>query len=129
MYLAAGECEYTEFVFRDLLRRRALDICQPDVSRAGGITEVRRIASLARTFNAYYAPHAWGGVFCIAASLHLAKAMPSFLICEFDQTPNPLRDELPVEPPDFHDGCLHVSSRPGLGVDVNAEALERFRMS
>ena len=128
MYLAAGECEYTKYVFRDLLQRRAVDVCQPDVSRAGGITEVRRIATLAHTFNAYFAPHAWGGVFCIAASLHLAMAMPGFLICEFDQVPNPLREELPMEPLDFREGCLHVTSKPGLGVDVNEDALARFGM-
>jgi D-galactarolactone cycloisomerase len=129
MYLAAGECEYTQYAFRDLLLRQALDICQPDVSRAGGITEVRRIAMLARAFNAYYAPHAWGGAFCVAATLHLAKAMPAFLICELDQTPNPLRDELPVGPLDFREGCLHVSSKPGLGVEINEETLCRFRMA
>jgi D-galactarolactone cycloisomerase len=128
MYLAAGECEYTQYAFRDLLLRQALDICQPDVSRAGGITEVRRIAMLARAFNAYYAPHAWGGAICIAATLHLAKAMPAFLICELDQTPNPLRDELLTAPLDFREGCLHVPPKPGLGVEVSEEALARFRM-
>lgn len=128
MYLAAGECEYTQYAFRDLLLRQALDICQPDVSRAGGITEVRRIATLARVFNAYYAPHAWGGAVCIAATLHLAKAMPAFLICELDQTPNPLRDELQTAPLDLRDGCLHVSAKSGLGVEVNEEALSRFKM-
>lgn len=126
MYLAAGECEYTKYAFRDLLTARALDVCQPDVSRAGGITEVRRIASLANTFNAYYAPHAWGGILCVTASAHLAMCMPNLLLCELDQVPNPLRDELSVTPLDFRDGCLHLSERPGLGVDLDPEALKRF---
>ena len=127
MYLAAGECEYTTTSFRDLLLKGALDVCQPDVSRAGGITETRRIADLADTFNTYYAPHAWGGILCVTASIHLSMAMPNFLICELDQVTNPLRDELATEPLDFRDGCLHVPDKPGLGVELDPDAMERFR--
>lgn len=127
MYLAAGECEYTTTAFRDLLVNRALDVCQPDVSRSGGITETIRIINLAHSFNAYYAPHAWGGVLCVTASAHLAMAAPNLLVCELDQVPNPLRDELSVEPLDFRDGCLHLPDRPGLGVEIDPEALERFK--
>ena len=102
-------------------------MCQPDVSRSGGITETRRIIDLADTFNAYYAPHAWGGILCGTASIHLAMAAPNFLICELDQVINPLRDELATEPYDFRDGCLHVSDKPGLGVELDPEAVERYR--
>ena len=128
MYLAAGECEYTKYGFRELLLKNAIDICQPDIARAGGITECKKIAALAQAFNIHYAPHAWGGVLCIAATLHLATSLPNFLICEFDQVPNPLRDELPAEPLSFKEGFLHVPDRPGLGVEINQEVLKRYKV-
>ena len=126
MYLAAGECEYTKYAFRELLLKKAIDICQPDIARAGGITECKKIAALAQAFNKHYAPHAWGGVLCVTATLHLAKSLPNFLICEFDQVPNPLRDELPARPLNFKDGFLQVSDGPGLGVELNEEVIEKY---
>ncbi|UCF90969.1 MAG: mandelate racemase/muconate lactonizing enzyme family protein [Desulfobacterales bacterium] len=129
MYIAAGECEYTKFGFRELLLKNAVDICQPDVARAGGITECKKIAALAQAFNLYYAPHAWGGVICIAATLHLAASLPNLLVCEFDRVPNPLRDELPVEPLDFRDGFLHLPDRAGLGVTPNEEIMRRYTLA
>ena len=58
--IAAGESEFTRFDFLDLFERRALDIAQPEVARAGGITEVRRIAAMASAMGVRLAPHAWG---------------------------------------------------------------------
>ena len=128
MYLAAGECEYNRSDFRNLMINRALDICQPDVSRAGGITEVQKITRLAQAFNVYYAPHAWGGIVCVTASSHLAMATPNCLICELDQVPNPLREELAENPIDFREGVIHVSSEPGLGLRIPEESISRFRI-
>lgn len=128
MYLAAGECEYTKFGFRELLLKKAIDVCQPDVARAGGITECRKIAALAQAFNIYYAPHAWGGVICIAATTHLVMSLPNFLICEFDRVPNPLRDELPEKQLVFKDGYLYVPDEPGLGVVLDESVVEKFRL-
>lgn len=129
MYLAAGECEYTKFGFRDLLLKKAIDVCQPDVARAGGITECRRISALTQAFNVHYAPHAWGGAVCIAATEHLVMSLPNFLICELDRVPNPLRDELLAEPLIFKDGFLHVPDRPGLGVVLDEEMIRKFALS
>jgi D-galactarolactone cycloisomerase len=128
LYLAAGECEYTKFAFRELLLKNAIDICQPDIARAGGITECKKIAALAQAFNIHYAPHAWGGVLCVAATLHLAKSLPNLLICEFDQVPNPLRDELPAQPLSFEEGFLQVPDGPGLGVELNEAVIQKYRM-
>jgi len=128
LYVAAGECEYTRFGFRELFLKEAVDVCQPDVARAGGITECRRIAALAQAFNVRYAPHAWGGAVCLAATVHLAASLPNFLICELDRVPNPLRDELTLERPDFRDGFLHLPARPGLGLTLDEGALERYRL-
>ncbi len=77
----------------------------------------------------HYAPHAWGGALCIAATEHLVMSLPNFLICELDRVPNPLRDESLTEPLIFKDGFLHVPERPGLGVDLDDEMLRRFALS
>jgi L-alanine-DL-glutamate epimerase-like enolase superfamily enzyme len=126
MYVAAGESEYTKFGFRELFQRKAIDICQPDVGRAGGITECKKIAALAQAFNVHYAPHAWGGAVLIAASAHLAASLPNFLIFEVDRMSNPLRDELPLEKLPLKDGFLHLPDKPGLGIELDQEQIERF---
>lgn len=129
MYVASGECEYTKYGFRELFLRKAIDVCQPDISRAGGITECKKIASLAQTFHVLFAPHAWGGAVCITATGHLAMTLPNFLLMEFDRVPNPLRDELLVQPLIFRDGFFYVSDKPGLGIELDEEALKRFAMT
>jgi len=58
--IASGEREFTRFDFQDLLERHALDIAQPDVARAGGMTEIRRIAALTSAHGVRLAPHGWG---------------------------------------------------------------------
>ena len=72
--IASGEREFTRFDFQDLLERRALDIAQPDVARAGGMTEIRRIAALTSAHGVRLAPHAWGSGVLFAASIHVAMA-------------------------------------------------------
>jgi D-galactarolactone cycloisomerase len=129
IYVAAGECEYNKWGFREIFERRAIDICQPDVGRAGGITECQKIATLAHAFNVHYAPHAWGGVLAIAASEHLAISQPNFLIFEFDKMSNPLRDELAVAGLIFKEGHLYVPDKPGLGIELDEKLIKRFRIN
>jgi len=129
MYVASGECEYTAYGFRELFLRKAIDVCQPDIARAGGITECKRIAALAQTFHVLFAPHAWGGAVCITATGHLAMTLPNFLLMEFDRVPNPLRDELLVQPLIFKDGLLYISEKPGLSIELDEEAVKRFTMT
>lgn len=128
MYVASGECEYTKDGFRELFLRKAIDVCQPDIARAGGITECKRIAALAQTFHIRYAPHAWGGALCIAATGHLVMTLPNFLLMECDRVPNPLRDELLVEPLNVAGGFFSIPDKPGLGIELDDGALKRFAM-
>jgi D-galactarolactone cycloisomerase len=132
--LAAGESDFTVWQARELIAERLVDLIQPDVARAGGITETRRIAELAFAHNVGYAPHVgWSGAVCAAASLHLAAAMPAFRIFECMVFDNPLRDALttPVvgERHQLRDGMLDVPQSPGLGIEVDRGALRRFRAS
>ena len=122
MPVAAGECEFTRYGFRELLSRGAIDIVQPDVSKAGGISECKKIANLASAFNIPYAPHVWGSAVSHMATLHLAASIPNFLICEVDRLPNPLREELILKPMQIQNGYIKVPQEPGLGVSG-----QRFR--
>jgi len=131
--IAAGESEHTAFVARDLIASRAVGVIQPDCTRAGGITETRRIAYLAHALNVAYAPHVGGGgAVAAAANLHLAAAMPNFLTYEAMIFPSALRDELAtprvVDAGQISDGTLPVPSGPGLGIEIDPEVVGRFRV-
>ena len=126
--IASGEREFTRFDFADLLEKRALDIAQPDVARAGGLTEIRRIAALTSTYGVRLAPHAWGSGILFAASIHTAMSAPNCHILEVTQGYMPMMWELLNEPFDIRpDGTVHAPDRPGLGFTLRSDALDRFK--
>lgn len=129
--LAAGESEFTAQGAAPLLTSRALGLIQPDVARSGGISETRRIATLAHALHVPYAPHVGAsGAVCAAASLQLAAAMPNFMTFECMIFPNPLRDQLLVEPvgmmDSLIDGQLAIPDRPGIGAELDMAVVERW---
>ena len=135
MPIAGGETEYTRWGFRDLCARRAVDILQPDICGCGGFTEAWRIAALASAHGITVFPHVWGTAVGLCASLQLAAAlppnppamMPTELLFELDRTPNPLRDELAQNPPKRAGDVVEVPGGPGLGLEIDRRALERYR--
>jgi D-galactarolactone cycloisomerase len=133
--IAAGESEYTAVGIRDLIASRSLAFAQPDVSRAGGITETRRIATLAHAFDVRFAPHVgFSGVVCLAATIQLAAAMPNFHVLEAMTIPNPLREELATMPIGTADGLtdtgeIPVPDGPGLGIELDPDAIQRYRIA
>jgi D-galactarolactone cycloisomerase len=109
---------------KDFLVRGALSVVQPDVCRAGGITECRKIAELADTFGASFAPHVSIGSWVhFIASAHLAAAMPNTLITEYWFGDNPLGDDLSEEAVKLENGFLHAPQKPGLGVKIRRDQL------
>lgn len=132
--LAAGESDYVASEALGMLQDRSIGLIQPDVTRSGGITETWRIAELAASFHTAYAPHVgWSGAICVAASLQLAAAAESFRTFECMVYANPLRDAFtrPVVGEGFQlvAGRLAVPQGPGLGVEIDREALQRFRIT
>lgn len=126
--IASGEREFTCFDFVDLLDRDAIDIAQPDVARAGGFTEIRRIAAITSARQVRLAPHAWGNGVLFAASIHAAMSIANCHILEVSQGYMPMMNELFEEPFDVRpDGTVHAPDRPGLGFTLRKDALERFR--
>jgi D-galactarolactone cycloisomerase len=114
--ISAGEGYQTLHDFSDLLSRRALDLIQPDVSKAGGLSETKRIVELARTYNVRWVPHNWSTAINTAASLQLVASAPDAFLLEFKQEPNPLIHELSKSRFEVNKGKLTVPDTPGLGI-------------
>lgn len=124
--IATGEVLTRRQSFWPLLRNNAVDIVQPDCTKCGGLTEAWRIAWMAYEHNIQWVPHGWNTAIGLAADLQLAGAMPVATYVEY-LTPSPYIDELIIEP--FHvdaEGYLPIPDRPGLGIELKREALERF---
>ena len=126
--IAGYETEIGLYGFRELIIRDAVDIVQPDLAWAGGFSECRRIAALAQAHHLMVAPHAFAGAVLLAASLHFSASIPNGLALEFDQNPNGLRDELLKEPISIDsEGTVKLPERPGLGIELDRGAVERYR--
>ena len=124
--VAAGESEFTRFDFRDLIELHAVDVLQPDLAICGGITEGRRIAALADTYQLELAPHCWGSALSFMAGVTLAFTSAAAIIIEFSLGANPLLHELVEEPMVVTDGVLLPPTRPGLGVTPRPAFIEKY---
>ncbi len=134
--VAGGETWHTRWGMREPLETRAVDIIQPDLAGTGGFTEARRIADLAALHNVRLIPHVWGTAVHIAAALQFMAALPPNPprdnpiepILEFDRTDNPFRQAVVTTPLDHIDGMVAIPHGPGLGIEIDRDALERFRL-
>lgn len=134
--IAGGECEYTRFGFRQLIDRRAVDILQPDLCAAGGFTETMKIVAMASAASMPVIPHVWGTNVGLAAALQFFAALPHFPerrfaaepFFEYDRSFHPFRDGVSNEPLIFDDGYLQIPDRPGLGISLDLEYVEKFRI-
>jgi L-alanine-DL-glutamate epimerase-like enolase superfamily enzyme len=126
--IAGYETELGLYGFRELITRGAVDIVQPDIAWSGGFSECRRIAALAQAHHLMVAPHAFASAVTLAVTLHFAASIPNGLIVELDQNPNGLRDDLLKEPIAIDsDGMIRLPERPGLGIELDPAAVERYR--
>jgi D-galactarolactone cycloisomerase len=126
--LAAGENEFGVQGFRELIRTGAVDIVQPDACRCGGISEVLRVADLAVDAGLRFATHSWSDAVAVLANAHVVAAKENGLTVEIDQTGNPFIDEILIEPFDVREGQLQLTDRPGLGIELDRQAVERYRL-
>jgi len=124
--IATGEVLTRRQSFRPFLERHAVDIIQPDCTKCGGLTEAWRIAWMAYEHNIQWVPHGWNTAIGLAADLHLSAAMPVARYVEY-LTPSPYLEAIITEP--FRvdaDGYLPIPDRPGLGIEINREALKYY---
>jgi len=127
--IAVGENLHMSYAFENFILRGAVDFIQPDVARAGGITEIRKITAFAAKHHVPVSFHTWGDAVALAASVHLSAALKNCIFMELDYTYNPLREELLREPFRLNNGFLMPPEKPGLGVELNLETLKRFDFS
>ena len=120
--VATGERLTTKFLFQELLVRQAVDIIQPDLCHAGGLTEVKKIAAMAEASYVRVAPHNATGPIGTAAAVQLDACIPNFLIQEYFVTQASWIDEVVTGAPRAVRGEIAVPDRPGLGVELDEAA-------
>lgn len=136
--IAGGEAAYTRYGFRDLIVGGCVDIAQPDLAVAGGITEWIKIQAMASACGVMVVPHVWGSGIAVAAAVQVLAATPTTPhtanpvpilnepALEFDTTENPLRTDLLIDPFTMHDGRVPVPQAPGLGIEIDEDVLRRY---
>jgi L-alanine-DL-glutamate epimerase-like enolase superfamily enzyme len=124
--ITTGEVFTRRQSFRQLFEQQCVDIVQPDCTKCGGLTEAWRIAWMAYEHNVLWVPHGWNTAVGLAADIQLACAMPVAKYVEF-LSPSPYIDELITTPfrPDA-EGYLTIPDKPGLGIELNRDALKRY---
>ncbi len=123
--LATGEMLYTRHEFSDLIKRKAVDIIQPDICFMGGLWEMKKMAAMADANYVTVTPHNPCGPVATAVNVHFAASTSNFLILEYhadDEGPR----QIVVEPIKLVDGYLELPETPGLGIDLNLEAVAKY---
>lgn len=118
--LATGESLYSRFEFLDLVAAQGADIIQPDICSCGGLLEMKRIAAIAEAHYVTVAPHNPMGPLATAVNVHFAASTPNFKILEYLP---PVDNHWLDDPYLPKDGYLELRDRPGLGVEVDEEAI------
>jgi L-alanine-DL-glutamate epimerase-like enolase superfamily enzyme len=124
--IAAGESEAAAFDFAELIERRAVDVLQPDLAIAGGLSEGLRIAALAYANRLELAPHSWGSAITFQAARTLAFASPAGVFVEVPMGGAPLLREMAAIDLTLHDGDLLPPTGLGFGVAPDQEFVRRF---
>ena len=128
--LAAGEQEATAWGFRCLIERGKVDVIQPDLSRCGGLSQMRKILWEAEHAGVDVCPHAWLTDLLTAASLHVNACLPRSLFLEYNVCDGPMLREIIRNPIQLDgDGMMAVPQGPGLGIEIDEQAVARFRVN
>ena len=123
--ICTGENFYTRHGFRELIHSQAADIVSPDIAKAGGLLESKRIAEMADIYYMPLAPHNICGPIGTYAMMHVCAAVPNFLALEFHHLDNQFWSDLIVEGPMIVDGHIEVPEKPGLGVRLNEDVVKQ----
>jgi galactonate dehydratase len=127
--ICAGENVYLAHGFRRMLEMGAVDIIMPDLQKTGGLGEGQRIANLANLYYVPFAPHMVASFLGAMASCHVCASVPNFMILEwqtyFDTQPM-WKEMVTYDGPWVEKGFIRVSDKPGIGVDINEEAMRKY---
>lgn len=128
--VSGGEEVTTVYEYRDLLDGGCVDVLQPDLSRCGGFTVAQKLIQMADFHHVTIVPHAFKNNILMAATLQYIAALPSAWLLEFCEQDTVLRQTLTN--PVFHveeDGSVRIPDRPGIGVELNWDVVERYRVN
>lgn len=120
--ISAGERLYTRWDYKEMFDLMAADYIQPDISHAGGIMELKKIAAEAECRYIPFAPHNPSGPVANAATLQLAATCPNFEILEIMYSDVEWRKEVTNESLEYKDGYITIPDKPGLGIEIDEEA-------
>ena len=123
--VSGGERLYSRFEYADYLRMECADFWQPDVSHAGGIMEVRKIAAMAESHYIPVCPHNPSGPVANAATLQLAACIPNFYLLDTMANDIPWRADVSTEKVKFENSDMFIPDLPGLGIDINEEEIAK----
>jgi galactonate dehydratase len=123
--IAAGERLYSRWEASTFLEKKCADFIQPDVSHCGGIGELKKIAAMAEARHIALCPHNPSGPVANAATLQLAACTPNFYVHETMAVDVPWRSEICNEQIRFAAGRMTIPDAPGLGIELNEEAIAR----
>lgn len=125
--LCSGENLYLRWGFRDLIEQQAVDFIMPDIPKCGGLSECRKIANMAETYYIPLAPHNVCGPLGTMASAHVCASIPNFLVMEWHWIDYEGWEELTIQDqPVIQNGHVVLNDKPGIGLDVNDEAVQKY---
>jgi L-alanine-DL-glutamate epimerase-like enolase superfamily enzyme len=128
--ISGGESFFTRYEFGELISRQAVDIVQPDATGVGGMLECKKIGTMADVWGMKCIPHISCGsvpAFGLAANLHVICSLPNSPMIEYDPYDTPIRREIVTEQIRVERGLVKVPNKPGLGLELKAEGLDRYR--
>ncbi len=125
--ICVGERHYTRYNIRPVLEKNVCDIMMPDITRCGGPSEMKRMATMMEAYNVLLAPHNPNGSLSTLASAHVCASVPNFFRQEFIFNDVPWRDEVITHPIKdmVRNGYLYLNDEPGLGVDLIEKEMEK----
>ncbi|SHJ44657.1 L-alanine-DL-glutamate epimerase [Dethiosulfatibacter aminovorans DSM 17477] len=126
--IAGGETLTTAYEFESFLSIGKPDLIQPDITRCGGITEARKIYDLSREYNVKLVPHGFSTGILIAATAHFLASCETTDLIEYSQSTSPLFKHLVKNQIPFENGVIKVPEAPGLGVELDEDIIEKYRM-
>jgi L-alanine-DL-glutamate epimerase-like enolase superfamily enzyme len=126
--LAGGESLTTRYEFQAFLEQSKVDIVQPDITRCGGITEMKKIYDLAQLHGVQLVPHGFSTGILLAASVHFLAACEHGTLMEYSQSQSPLFTDLVTNRLPFENGYVPVPDEPGLGISLSDEIINQFRI-
>ena len=133
--IAGGEAEITYQGFIEAIKNHIVDVIQPDLPAAGGITICRKVAVLAEAFQIEFQPHVFGTVIGLPTAIQMTASLtnnqswmlfPRPVMLEWDTTPNPMANDIFKEPLILDDGVFKITNQMGIGVDVNEEIINKY---